>query len=307
MIEVSVIMATYKENINFLKQSIESILHQTYKNFEYIIILDNPDNKEHIQLINEYLKKDNRIRFYINNTNMGIQKTANRGLSLSRGKYICRMDADDISFPERLEKQIEFIKKYNYDYIGGASEIIDENGVKLYSAAVIPTKTEKIKKALKYNQVISNPTVLAKKEVFDILGGYRDIMAEDYDITLRAVLNGLKVGNIQDVVLQYRMTSTSISRSNSYVQFLYGKYMAKEYSKGNIVDIEKANEYVKKHNKIGVAKRYALANIRFNETLSCLTNKQYLRFFKNGILLMFTSSQYMSKIYRFVRASMEKG
>ena len=89
MIETSVIMATYKEEIRLLKQSIESILHQTYKDFEYIIILDNPNNLEHIELINQYVEKDKRIRFYINEKNIGLTNTLNKGLSLVKGKYIC--------------------------------------------------------------------------------------------------------------------------------------------------------------------------------------------------------------------------
>ena len=69
MVETSVIMATYKESIECLKQSIESIINQTYNDFEFIIILDNPDNKEHIAFINDYVCKDERIKFYINDKN----------------------------------------------------------------------------------------------------------------------------------------------------------------------------------------------------------------------------------------------
>lgn len=80
MVETSVIMATYKESIECLKQSIESIINQTYNDFEFIIILDNPDNKEHIAFINDYVCKDERIKFYINDKNMGLTNTLNRGL-----------------------------------------------------------------------------------------------------------------------------------------------------------------------------------------------------------------------------------
>ena len=105
--EVSVIMATYKEPENLLRQAIESILNQSYKDFEFIIILDNPGNKEHIEIVKSYQKQDSRIRFYINEKNAGLTATLNRGIELSRGKYICRMDADDISMPERIQDQKE--------------------------------------------------------------------------------------------------------------------------------------------------------------------------------------------------------
>ena len=80
MTEVSVIMATYKEPENQLRRSIESILNQTYKAFEYIIILDNPDNSDHIRIIKEYQQKDNRIQFHINEKNQGLTYSLNRGM-----------------------------------------------------------------------------------------------------------------------------------------------------------------------------------------------------------------------------------
>ena len=163
MVETSVIMATYKEDIKFLKQSIESILNQTYKDFEYIIILDNPENQEHIQLINEYAKQDQRIRFYINDRNMGLTNTLNRGLSLANGKYICRMDADDISVLNRIEIQKKYLEDNHFDLIGGVSKMIDENGNDIYSIKKVPTDFTKIKKCIKYNQVISHPTWFGKK------------------------------------------------------------------------------------------------------------------------------------------------
>ena len=117
MVETSVIMATYKESIDCLKQSIESIINQTYNDFEFIIILDNPDNKEHIAFINDYVCKDERIKFYINDKNMGLTNTVNRGLKLAEGKYICRMDADDISELYRMEHQKKYLEENDFDLI----------------------------------------------------------------------------------------------------------------------------------------------------------------------------------------------
>ena len=133
MVETSVIMATYKESIECLKQSIESIINQTYNDFEFIIILDNPDNKEHIAFINDYVCKDERIKFYINDKNMGLTNTLNRGLKLAEGKYICRMDADDISELYRMEHQKKYLEENDFDLIGGISQMIDEDGNTIYS------------------------------------------------------------------------------------------------------------------------------------------------------------------------------
>lgn len=301
---VSIIMSTYKEKEIFLRQSIESILNQTYENFEYIIILDNPDNDLHKKIIQQYATKDKRIKFYVNEKNFGLTESLNKGLELSKGKYVCRMDADDISIYNRLEIQKNYLEKNGYDLIGGISQIIDESGKSIYSIKKVPTDINKIKKALRYNQIISHPTWFGKKEVFDKLVGYRNIpLCEDYDFTLRAVLNGFKISNINEIVLKYRMTTSSISRNNLYEQYLYAKYITKKYYKNEIADIKEAKCYVNNYNNEKRAKRYIKANKRFNITLRDIEEKKYLKFIKDGFLLLFTSKHYLDKIYRFVKVT----
>lgn len=301
---VSVIMSTYKEEEIFLRQAIESILNQTYKDFEYIIILDNPDNNLHIRIIKEYANLDKRIKFYVNEKNMGLTASLNKGLGLAKGKYICRMDADDISINKRIENQKRYLEENNYDLIGGISQMIDENGKSIYSIKKVPTNMDKIKKALRYNQIISHPTWFGKKEVFEKLNGYRNMpLCEDYDFTLRAVLNGYKISNIDETVLKYRMTSSSISRSNLYEQYLFARFITKKYSKNKIADIKEAKQYVNNHNDDRKAKRYLKANARFNIALKDIEEKRYFKFIIDGILLTFTSFNYLDKIYRFVKVS----
>ena len=301
---VSVIMSTYKEEEIFLRQAIESILNQTYKDFEYIIILDNAYNYLHIRIITEYAILDKRIKFYVNEKNMGLTASLNKGLGLAKGKYICRMDADDISINKRIENQKRYLEENNYDLIGGISQMIDENGKSIYSIKKVPTNMDKIKKALRYNQIISHPTWFGKKEVFDKLNGYRNMpLCEDYDFTLRAVLNGYKISNIDETVLKYRMTSSSISRSNLYEQYLFARFITKKYSKNKIADIIEAKQYVNNHNDDRKAKRYLKANARFNIALKDIEEKRYFKFIIDGILLTFTSFNYLDKIYRFVKVS----
>lgn len=301
MVETSVIMATYKESIECLKQSIESIINQTYNDFEFIIILDNPDNKEHIAFINDYVCKDERIKFYINDKNMGLTNTLNRGLKLAEGKYICRMDADDISELYRMEHQKKYLEENDFDLIGGISQMIDEDGNTIYSIKKVPTNFKKIKKCIKYNQVISHPTWFGKKEVFDKLNGYRNMpLCEDYDFTLRAILQGFKISNVNECVLKYRMTKDSISRSNLFEQYLFARYITKQYSEGKVSEVEEAKAYVKKNLSDKNAKRYLKGNERFNNALNNLEEKKYIQFIANGIALLFTSKYYLDKIFRFV-------
>ena len=302
---ISIIMSTYKEEENLLRESIESILNQTYKDFEFIIILDFPDNNLHKRIIEEYSKIDNRIRFFVNEKNLGLTGSLNRGLSLAKGEYIARMDADDISLPNRLEKQIEYLNKYSHDLIGGITQMIDEEGNSIYSIQKVPTDFNKIKKALRYGQCIAHPTWLGRKEVFDYLNGYRNIpLCEDFDFTLRVVLNGFKISNLNETVLKYRMTKNSISRNNLYDQYLYMKYITNEYSNGNIASVENAKEYVKNHLNKKNAEKYLEANVIFNRMLQEMTDKKIIGFTIDGFKLLFTSKYYLDKIYRFAMLSL---
>ena len=297
---VSVIMSTYKESEEVLRQAIESILNQTFKDFEFIIILDNPKNTNHINIINQYVNIDDRIRFYVNEKNMGLTLSLNKGLALANGKYICRMDSDDISVNNRIEIQRKYLEDNDFDLIGGISKIVDTSGNSIFSIRKVPSDFNKIKKCIKYNQVISHPTWFGKKELFENLNGYREIpLCEDYDFTLRAIIKGYRISNINETILYYRMTENSISRSNLYEQYLYAKYITKEYKKGNIANINDAKEFVNKHNNSKVSQNYLKANIRFNNVLKEIEKKNFLRF-----LLMFTSRSYLNKIFRFLMVTL---
>ena len=298
---ISVIMSTYKEDERLLRESIESILNQTYKDFEYIIILDYPDNDVHKSVIEEYALKDDRIHFYINEKNMGLTDSLNRGLSLCHGEYIARMDADDISLPDRLERQMKYLEKNHYDLIGGITEMINENGSLLYSIKNVPTDPKKINKALRYSQCIAHPTWLGKKEVFEKNAGYRHMpLCEDYDFTLRAVLNGFVISNLNEPVLKYRMTSNSISRSNLFEQYLYMSYITNEYKNKRVASVDKAYAYVQQHLNEKDSNKYLKANVIFNRMLQEMSDKQILSFIKDGFCLLFSSKYYLNKIYRFI-------
>lgn len=302
---ISVIMSTYKEDERLLRESIESILNQTYRDFEYIIILDYPDNDVHKSVIEEYALKDDRIHFYINEKNMGLTDSLNRGLSLCHGEYIARMDADDISLPNRLERQMKYLEKNHYDLIGGITEMINENGSLLYSIKSVPTDPKKINKALRYSQCIAHPTWLGKKEVFEKNAGYRHMpLCEDYDFTLRAVLNGFVISNLNEAVLKYRMTSNSISRSNLFEQYLYMSYITIEYKNNRIASVDKAYAYVQQHLNETDSDKYLKANVIFNRMLQEMSDKQFLSFIKDGFCLLFSSKYYLNKIYRFMMLSL---
>lgn len=109
MPKVSVLTPLYNTNQKFLKEMIESILNQTFDDFEFILLNDSPDNKEIKEVVLSY--KDNRIIYVENEENLGISKSRNKLLELAKGEYIAIFDHDDISLPQRLEKQVNFLDK----------------------------------------------------------------------------------------------------------------------------------------------------------------------------------------------------
>lgn len=125
-------------------------------------------------------------------------------------------------------------------------------------------------------------------------------LCEDYDFTLRAILQGFKISNVNECVLKYRMTKDSISRSNLFEQYLFARYITRQYSEGKVSEVEEAKAYVKKNLSDKNAKHYLKGNERFNNALNNLEEKQYIQFIANGIALLFTSKYYLDKIFRFV-------
>ncbi len=301
------VMSTYKEPEGLLRQAVESILGQTYKDFEFVIILDCPDNELHKGVIRDYQKKDDRIKFYINEKNMGLAASLNKGIEKSTGTYICRMDADDISLPRRLELQKKYLEEKKADLMGGLTQVIDETGELLYSIHHIPEQHDEILKALRYNQVLPHPTWFGRRRVFEALKGYRQIpLCEDSDFTLRAALRGFRLSNLNETVLQYRMSKKSISRDHLFEQYLYLRYITSQYRKGKVTDVEAVKTYVASKNKTSVARRYGRANARFNALLKDLEEKKILSFFIDGVCFTFTSCYYLDKVYRLARVSLYK-
>lgn len=121
---ISVVMSNYNTPLNYLKESIDSVLNQTYSNFEFIII-DDGSTDDSLEFIKSY--DDPRIKLIINEENIGLTKSLNKGLDLARGEYIARMDADDICYPERFEKQIAYMDEHPDTIVCGTwAEIIDD-------------------------------------------------------------------------------------------------------------------------------------------------------------------------------------
>lgn len=219
-------MSTYNESLLVLSKSIQSILNQTYSNIEFLIVIDNPNNHE---LIN-YLKNidDNRVKLIINDKNIGLPCSLNNAIKECSGVYIARMDADDISEINRLQKQKEFLEKNNCDLVASSIQLIDEDDT-VINKYIIPHEENTIKKALKKYNCLPHPTWFAKKELFIDLKGYRDIpRCEDYDFLLRAMIKNKKLYGMENILLKYRIRQNSITQSNNGEQHALATFLSKQ-------------------------------------------------------------------------------
>lgn len=207
--ETSVIMSVHN-GMPFLTDSVKSILNQTYKNFEFIIVDDASTDKT-----SKYLKslKDKRIRLLKNSKNLGLAASLNKALKVARGEFIARMDADDISKPSRLETQVKFlINRPSIDICGSWVDLIDEDG-KIVGTKKYPKTDKEIKKLLNWQSAIIHPTFFTRDSFFKKLGGYNPDfdLAEDYEILTRAKKD-FKMANISKKLLLWRLWEKRRSR-----------------------------------------------------------------------------------------------
>lgn len=193
---VSVIIPIYNVE-KYVKEAIESIQKQTYKNIE-IIIVDDGSTDNTYKIVEELAKKDKRIKLFKNEKNLKIVKTLNFALSMSNGEYIARMDGDDISALDRIEKKVKFLEENKeYDLVGCSMKAIDLDG-NIIGQSIHFSNENLLKKTLKYVTPVSHIWV-ARKSLYDKLNGYRELPGvEDYDFVLRMTSIGLKYTNIED-------------------------------------------------------------------------------------------------------------
>lgn len=223
---ISVILPVYNAE-HTLGEAIESILNQTFAGFELIIINDgSTDASEKIVLKYD----DKRIKYFSNDGNKGLIYTLNRGLGLARGKYIARMDADDISLPTRFEKQVRILEEDSSVIVCGSR--IRYFGIKKgKSVYIAPESSEENKKWLVRESCFAHPTVMMRKEVLvnNRIGYHPDYKnAEDYKLWIDLAPYGAFY-NIQEVLLNYRLSPTQITQSHNTEQKKNARRCRREY------------------------------------------------------------------------------
>jgi cellulose synthase/poly-beta-1,6-N-acetylglucosamine synthase-like glycosyltransferase len=207
---VSVVMSVLNGE-RFLPEAVESILEQSFRDFEFIVINDGSTDGSG-SMLDSYRRSDPRVRVY-HQENRGLIESLNRGSGLAQGKYIARMDADDIAIRDRLMWQVDFMEQHpEVGVVGGAIEVINTKG-KAVAIERNPTKDREIKLALLRGYCpLVHPTVLMRKEALVSVEGYRKVVvhAEDYDLWLR-IADQYQLANLEAVVLKYRRHSCQVS------------------------------------------------------------------------------------------------
>ncbi|MCW3167508.1 glycosyltransferase [Chryseobacterium sp. 09-1422] len=234
---ISVVMPVYNGE-NYLTEAIDSILSQTFTNFELLIINDgSSDNSE--KIIQSY--SDDRIVYIKNEKNIGLIKTLNKGLDLAKGEYIARMDQDDISHPERFLKQVALLEENpEIGVCGTWFTLLSKNG----KDRVIkhPESHESIKIGMITKSLIGHPTVMMRKKT---MNNYRyDInyqAAEDYELWTR-LIRITKFYNIQESLLQYRFHDTNMTVLENSTQVANTKIITANQLKE--IEIEGSNENI---------------------------------------------------------------
>lgn len=160
MINVSIIMGVYNcKNYNLLRKSVESVLQQTYRDFEFIICNDGSTN-DTLKELKKIAQLDSRIKIISYDKNCGLNHALNYCLAVSQGKYIARQDDDDISKPERLKKQVQFLDKNpEYVIVGTCADIFDDQGV--WGEYTVPEKPQK--GDFLWNSPFMHPTTMMRK------------------------------------------------------------------------------------------------------------------------------------------------
>lgn len=205
---ISVVMSVYNGG-KYLREAIDSILLQSYQNFEFIIIDDcSTDNS--VEIIEGY--HDSRIKLIRNEKNMRLPASLNKGIRLASGKYIARMDADDISKPERFARQVEYLDSHpDVAVVGSSFQAIDEDGNDLYVHSA-PIGSKLIKYCLMPSP-LAHPTVMMRRDVIvnnNLFYDEQYSSAQDYDLWLR-IIKKFKIDNLPDILLRYRIQKNSIS------------------------------------------------------------------------------------------------
>lgn len=218
---ISVIMCIYSEPEEWISKSIMSIIQQDFQDFECIIINDNPQREVNCEILNHYASKESRLKIIHNKENIGLTKSLNIGLSVAKGKYIARMDADDICESNRFQIQYDFMES-NLDYVlcGSNVHVINEKGEGTGKDLRIYFSDREIREVFPVFNPMCHPSLFMDRNILTKYGiTYNETFryAQDYEL-IRELLKYGKVCNLGAKLVRYRKSPNQISLSKFALQ-----------------------------------------------------------------------------------------
>ena len=228
--KISLIMSVYNGE-EYLAETIESVISQTFTDWEFIIINDCSTDKT-AQILDKYASKDSRIKVHTNQTNLRLPSSLNKALSLAEGKYVARMDADDICLPDRLQKQYDFMEENSNIDLSSCRFMTLKNGV--FSSGGCGGKSDhmSIKALLLVTNPILHPGIIAKAEVIKELGYDKNFTCtEDMELWTRFILNDKRVEILPEYLMIYRLhdkqiTETTLEKQENEVVLVQKNYFS---------------------------------------------------------------------------------
>ena len=226
--DISIIMSVYNGE-TYLREAIESVLGQTFKNWELIVINDCSTDSTS-EILAEFAQRDERIKVHTNEVNLKLPTSLNKAISLSLGKYIARMDADDICLADRFEKQYKFMEENEDIALSSCRFMTLKNGVYMSGGAGGRCDSEAIRAMLLVANPILHPGVIAKAEVMKKFNYDTSLTCtEDLELWTRMAMENQKMAILQECLLIYRLhdkqiTSTTLERQHTEVLKIQQKY-----------------------------------------------------------------------------------
>jgi len=228
---VSVVIPTYNRAAS-VKKTLDSVFLQTYKNLE-IIIIDDCSTDDTSKVLYVISSKDNRVRVLRNEKNLRLVRTLNKGVKAAKGKYIARLDDDDVWLDaDKIEKQINFLESHpDYVLTGGGVIKVDEQGGEI-SRVLFPKEDIRIREAMLFRSLFIHSAVVFRRDVFDKIGGYNENLSvcEDYDLWLRMGRVG-KLYNFPDYFVRYAESDSNLSNTQLRKIFWRNVLLVKKYGR----------------------------------------------------------------------------
>lgn len=206
---VSVVISVFNEKEEYLREALDSVVNQTYREIEVVVVCDGA-NKNIQEILEEYKKKDNRVIVVYNEKNIGLTKSLNIGLDIAKGSYIARMDSDDVSYPTRISDQLEYLRKHNYDLVTCYADIV-RGGVVVAKRQL---SEEDVRSELGAKNIIIHSTFFGKKSCFQKRYNENFDVAQDYEFLLQTqYVEKKRIGVVPAELVAFRRNAGGISSS----------------------------------------------------------------------------------------------